>query len=47
MGLVVDKKMAVAHDDGYISVESSVDIQLGDEVVNARLAIRKVLVYFD
>ena len=41
---VVDKAIEVAHDDGYISIGAGVDIQVGYDVVNARLAVHNVLV---
>ena len=44
---VVDKAIEVAHDDGYISVGAGVDIHVGYDVVNARVAIHNVLVQLD
>ena len=44
---VVDKVIKVAHDDGYISVGAGVDIHIGYDVVNARLAVYNVLVQLD
>ena len=47
IGSVVDKAIEVSHDDGYISVGAGVDIHVGYNVVNARLAVHNVLVQLD
>ena len=47
IGSVVDKAIEVAHDDGYISVGAGVDIHVGYDVVNARLAVHNVPVQLD
>ena len=47
IGSIVDKAIEVAHDDGYISVGVGVDIHVGYDVVNARLAVHNVLVQLD
>ena len=47
IGSVVDKTFEVEHDDWYISVGAGVDIHVGYDAVNARLAIDNVLVQLD
>ena len=47
IGSVVDKAIEVAHDDGYSSVGVGVEIHVGYDVVNARLAVHNVLVQLD
>ena len=47
IGPAIDKAIEVAHDDWYISVGAGVDIQVGHDVVNARLAVHNVLVQLD
>jgi len=44
---VVDKAIKVSVDDGYIAIECSVEILIGDDIIDAGLAIHKVLVCLD
>ena len=44
---VIEKAIEVAQDDWYISVGAGVDIHVGYDVVNARLAVNNVLVQLD
>ena len=47
IGPGIDKASEVARDDWYISVGVGVDIHIGYDVVNARLAVHNVLVQLD
>ena len=47
MGPVIEKSIEVGHDYSYISVGAGIDIHVGYDVVNARLAVPNVLVQLD
>ena len=47
IGSFVDKAIEVAHDDGYISVGAGVDMHVGYDVLNTRLAVQNVVEQLD
>ena len=47
IGSFVEKVIEVAYDDRYISVGAGVDIHVGYDVINARLAVHNLLVQLD